>query len=127
MASEITLTIPSGPEFRDVAHFVLGGLASRLQLSVEHLEDLQIALGEVLACSSGEGTLTLEVVVSEARLEASVGPFEHDDLVHELESADKEPGLARVLEAVVDDVEVSSRGGAGWIRFAKVVAVEAVR
>lgn len=37
MASEITLTIPSGREFRDVAHFVLGGLASRLQLTVDHL------------------------------------------------------------------------------------------
>jgi|GraSoiStandDraft_41_1057321.scaffolds.fasta_scaffold57593_3 hypothetical protein len=61
MASEITLTIPPGREFRDVAHFVLGGLASRVQLTVEHLEDLQIALGEVLACHGGEGALTLEV------------------------------------------------------------------
>lgn len=126
MSSEITLTIPSGREFRDVAHFVLGGLASRLHLTVEHLEDLQIALGEALACSSGEDALTLEVVVGEGRLETLVGPFDHDALVDELDSHEKEPGLRRVLETVVDDVEVTSRDGAGWIRFAKNLAVEAV-
>ncbi len=48
MADEITLTLPRAPEFQRVAHLVLGGLAVRLNLTVEHLEDLQLALDAVL-------------------------------------------------------------------------------
>jgi hypothetical protein len=126
MSSEITLTIPAAREFRDVAHFVLGGLASQLQVTVEQLEDLQIALGEVLGCHRGDGALTLELVVGEARLDASVGPFDHDAVLHDLETDQEELGLRRVLEAVVDEVELTRRDGAGWIRFGKVLVPGAV-
>ena len=47
-ADEITLTLPRAPEFQRVAHLVLGGLAARLNLTVESLEDLQLALDAVL-------------------------------------------------------------------------------
>ena len=45
---EITLTLPRAREFHNVAHLVLAGLALRLNLTIETLEDLQIALGAVL-------------------------------------------------------------------------------
>ena len=48
MADEITLTLPRGRSSRRVAHLVLGGLAARLDLTVESLEDLQLALDAVL-------------------------------------------------------------------------------
>ena len=46
-ADEITLTVPRSPGFDGVAHLVLGGLAVRLNLTVESLEDLQLALDAV--------------------------------------------------------------------------------
>jgi hypothetical protein len=53
MADEITLTIPRQPEFRGVASFVLGGLAARLNLTIESLEDIQLALDALLARAEG--------------------------------------------------------------------------
>src|SRR5262249_55809694 len=41
---EITLTLPHEREYHRVAHLVLGGLAVRLELTIETLEDLQLAL-----------------------------------------------------------------------------------
>ena len=41
---EITLTLPRDRDFHRVAHLVLGGLAVRLELTIETLEDLQLAL-----------------------------------------------------------------------------------
>ena len=37
---EITLTLPRQRDFHRVAHLVLGGLAVRLELTIETLEDL---------------------------------------------------------------------------------------
>ena len=45
---EITLTLPRGPEYQRVAHLVLGGLAVRLDLTIENLEDLELALDALL-------------------------------------------------------------------------------
>ena len=43
MTDEITLTIPRDRALYGVAHLVLGGLGIRLNLTIEHLEDLQLA------------------------------------------------------------------------------------
>ena len=114
----ITLTIPPAREFHDVAHLVLGGLGSRLHLTVEDLEDLQIALGELLARQSRTAPVTLEVVVEDEHLNAAVGPFDPDSLVLHLEEQEG-IGLRRVLEAVVDQIGVTERDGAGWVRLTK--------
>ena len=45
---QITLTIPRDRALYSVAHLVLGGLGSRLDLTIEHLEDLQLAVDAVL-------------------------------------------------------------------------------
>jgi len=46
---EIALTLPADEAFSGVAHLVLGGLAVRLGLTVEILEDLELAL---VTCAS---------------------------------------------------------------------------
>jgi hypothetical protein len=48
VTDEITLTLPREPEFHRVAHLVLGGLAVRLNLTIENLEDLELALDAIL-------------------------------------------------------------------------------
>jgi len=76
VTDEITLTLPREPEFHRVAHLVLGGLAVRLNLTIENLETIV-------------GPLTADVL---------------DEIEHE--GDDGELGLRRVLESTVDDIHV---------------------
>jgi hypothetical protein len=106
-ADEITLTLPRDREFHRVAHLVLGGLAVRLELTIETLEDLQLALGAILARARSDGDVTVTMHLRGGMLETRVGPVDvaDDDL-----SAGGEDGgelnLRRVLWTVVDDVEL---------------------
>jgi hypothetical protein len=113
---EVTLTVPREREFYPVAHLVLGGLAVRLNLTLESLEDLQVALDGLLEREDAAGVVTLRVRVMERGLEAELGPFDGVGLVSDLE---REPGddlgLRRILDTVVDDVQVDSRADGAWV------------
>jgi hypothetical protein len=102
---EITLTLPREREFHRVVHLVLGGLALRHELTIEALEDLQLALGAILDRAGAHGQVTVSLSLHDGALEAQVGPV---DVVRELEREldDEELSLRRVLSAVVDDVAV---------------------
>jgi serine/threonine-protein kinase RsbW len=116
---QITLTLPRERPFFGVAHLVIGGLAARLDLSYDELEDLQVALTELLGHREGEDEITLVVRVTGDELEAAVGPFDAA-LVEELErDAGQQVGLRRVLQTMVDDVEVTERAGRPWIALRK--------
>jgi len=113
MSDEITLTIPREREFHRVAHLVVGGLAFRLELTIETLEDLQIAIDTVLDYAGTDGEVTVALTSADGLLEARIGPVDVDD---ELERPDDgELGLRRVLAAVVDDVAVEGE----WVRLSK--------
>ncbi len=118
MADEITLTMPCDGEFTGVAHLVLGGLAARLELSVEHLEDLQIALDGLLERRPAVGEVTVAVAVDDGVLRAAIGPFEPASL-DELEREDQSLGLRRILETVCDTVELEERDGSRWVQVTK--------
>jgi anti-sigma regulatory factor (Ser/Thr protein kinase) len=105
MTDQIVLTIPREPGFEGVAHLVLSGLAVRLNLTIENLEDLQIALESLLDTSDEGGDLTLAMVVHEDELEAVVGPVSAR-LLDEIERDGDGLGLRRVLDSTVDDVHV---------------------
>jgi hypothetical protein len=113
---EVTLTVPRERQFYPVAHLVLGGLAVRLNLTLESLEDLQVALDGLLEREDASGVVTLRVRVLERGLEAELGPFDGVGLIRDLE---REPGddlgLRRILDAVVDDVHVDSRTDGAWV------------
>ena len=64
---EIVLTIPRERRFYGVAHLVLGGLGSRLNLTLEHLEDLQLGLDSLLAQQDGQEDVTLRIRVLDGR------------------------------------------------------------
>jgi len=115
----ITLTLPPEREFQRVAHLVLGGLAVRLNLTLEALEDLQLALDGLLDSGSAEGEVTLELSVVEGAIEASVGPFRARSVQHALEEESDGVGLGRVLDTVVDRVEVDEREGGDWVQLTK--------
>jgi hypothetical protein len=117
MADEITLTIPREEPFNDVAHLVLGGVAARLNLSFESLDDLETALDAVLERAVEDGEVTVKLLLDEEKVVARVGPLATDRLRAEL---DVEPGdemtLRRVLDTVVDGYEVED---GGWLALTK--------
>jgi hypothetical protein len=109
VADAITLTIPREPGFNRVAHLVLGGLAVRLDLTLENLEDLQLALDALLdrvETESGNGELTVTMSLRDHELETRVGPLS-SGVLNELERDGSDTiDLRRVLDSTVDDVLV---------------------
>ena len=119
MNDEITLTMPRERPFYGVAHLVLGGVAARADLTVEHLEEFELALDGLLDRADPADEVTLELRIGEGRLAAILGPFD-SDLGAELAS---EPGeqlsLRRLLDAVVDAYDVARRDDGTWIELRK--------
>jgi anti-sigma regulatory factor (Ser/Thr protein kinase) len=108
LTDEITLTLPRERPFFGIAHLVLGGLAVRLDLTLEHLEDLQLALAGVLERrDAGEEAVTVSVRVEGDTLKTRVGPFDPERLRGDLDAGDGEGiGLRRLLDTVVDRAEL---------------------
>ena len=119
MADEITLTLPRDRDFHRVAHLVLGGLAVRLELTIENLEDLQLALDSILDHTDpARGDITVRMRLSDGELETVIGPL-GPTLLDEIErEADGELGVRRVLDSTVEDVHVDG----DWVRLTKKVA-----
>jgi hypothetical protein len=118
-ADEITLRLPRERPFFNVAHLVLGGLAVRLDVSIDQLEDVQVALAELLEQHETEDEITLTVRVEGETMRAAIGPFD-ETLERDLARSDG-VGLRRVLDTVVDDVQVVEREGEPWVELTKVV------
>ena len=119
----ITLTMPRERDFFRVAHLVVGGLAVRLDLTFENLEDLQIALATVLRESEGE--VTVSVRIQPDQIEASIGPFGSGDQELDLDREVEEGvPLRRVLETVCDSVDVVDGEGGRWVVLKKSVRVK---
>jgi len=120
VTDEITLTLPREPEFHRVAHLVLGGLAVRLNLTIENLEDLELALDSILVRTDpNAGDITVRMSPRDGELETVIGPLTPKVLDEiERESDDDGLGLRRVLESTVDDIHVDG----AWVRLTKKVA-----
>src|ERR1044071_1077478 len=86
---EIILTIPREEPFHEVAHLVLGGVAARLDLTFEGIDDLETALDAVLERTPVDGEVTLRLRIEDGSIRAAVGPFAVDRLSAEL---DQDPG-----------------------------------
>jgi hypothetical protein len=126
VTDEITLTIPRDRALYSVAHLVLGGVGIRLNLTIEHLEDLQLAVDAVLERVRSVEQVTIKVGVSEAAIETAIGPM-RDGVRAELEATedeDEDVGLRRILNALVDEVELTQTDGEDWVKLTKAVTEE---
>jgi hypothetical protein len=118
IADEICLTLPADDAFHGVAHLVLGGLAARLNLSFENLEDLELALDALLERPNDGREVTLRVLVQDSELRMVVGPFV--GVRAELdEGGANSLNLGRILGAVSDSVEIEDRDGSQWVELTK--------
>ena len=121
----VEITIPRERDFSIVAELVVGGLAARHDVTLDALDDLQLALGSLLEhAEEDDGEITLLLSVSDGALEASVGPI-GDRTVAELERENGAAlGLRRLLDTTVEDVSMSSRDGGTWVDLRKPFALQ---
>jgi hypothetical protein len=120
MTDQITLTMPRERHFFGVARLVLAGLAARLDITVETLEDLELALDGLLERRDGAEEITVSLDIADSELRAVVGPFSGSDLRVELEGELGESlSLQRLLDAVVDGYQVADRDDGAWVELRK--------
>jgi anti-sigma regulatory factor (Ser/Thr protein kinase) len=122
----IKLSIPHEPPYHGVARLVVGGLAARLDVSYEQLEDLQLALASVLDEDRyvRNAQVNVELEILEGALSMLVGPVDGRRLRADLDDESGERiGLGRLLGTLVEDVSVEGRPDGDWLRLEKRVHV----
>jgi len=118
VSDEITLVVPAQEDFRPIVHLVVGGLAVRLDLTMDALEDLQVALDALLARRDDAGDVNVQVVFDDETMSATVGPLPQA-VLEDFERDGNALGLRRVLETVCETVEVEERGSDAWVVLTK--------
>jgi hypothetical protein len=120
VTDEIVLTLPRDRRFYEIAHLVVGGLAIRLDLTVDNLADLQLALAGLLPRSDSDGDVTVVLRLEGDALDGRIGPFATDLLRRELEREGGDGyGTHHVLETVFDSYRLDEENGAAWVAFTK--------
>jgi anti-sigma regulatory factor (Ser/Thr protein kinase) len=125
VTNTIRLKIPHQPPYHGVALLVVGGLAARLDLSYEKLEDLQLALENVLENGEyvSEAQVTVELDVLDDSLSLVVGPLDGAAVRTALEDdRDDRISLGRLLDTLVEGVTIESRDDGDWLRLDKRVS-----
>jgi hypothetical protein len=102
----ISLTLPTDPEYRGVATLVLGGIGTRLDLSYERVDELQLAVLSLLDAGAGPD-VSVVVDANGSTLTVAVGPV--------VDGSASDKGLTTVLDRLVDGVEVEQRDGEEWL------------
>jgi anti-sigma regulatory factor (Ser/Thr protein kinase) len=110
MADTIRLVVTASPSALPVVRMVLGGVAARVDLSLEDIEDLYVAVEELLSAAEvqGEGPRhELAIEVSDDTLTINAGPFRTAGLKDRLSEEHTEAfGLRTVMDNVVQSIEV---------------------
>jgi hypothetical protein len=115
----IVLTIPGNDGFEDVAQLVLAGVAARLDLTYEVMDDLGTAFATLLERRAADGELTVELEVGNETVAVVLGPFRTGAIRAELDREDEGVGLRRVLATVVDRFDAVERDDGEWIELEK--------
>jgi hypothetical protein len=105
----IELTTPVGRDWDPVVRLVLGGIADRLNLGFEELDDLQLAVERLLLEAGSQDSVKLSFEVSENGVRTRIGPLRGAPLAEALQGPPPAPGeltLRRILETVVDSFGV---------------------
>jgi len=117
-AEEVRIVIPAEEDFRRLVHLVAGGLGSRLDVTYDDLEDIQVAVDAVLALRDDDGDLTVVFSAEPGIVRTEIGPFEAEAL-QAAEASDGGLDLQRVLETVCDTHEFESREDGAWVELTK--------
>ena len=123
----IALETPIERGWEPVFRLVLGGVADRLDLGFEDLDDIQLAVERLLAEAGTQQTVQLAFEILPEGLRTRIGPLREHAIAEALQGPEPRPGeltLRRILETVVDSfgVEEVSNGGI-VVRLEKVRAI----
>ena len=124
----IELTTPSGRDWDPVVRLVLGGIADRLNLGFEELDDLQLAVERLLLEAGSQDSVKLSFEISENGRahprSARCGPHRSPRRSRGRRRRPGELTLRRILETVVDSfgVEQVADDEQLIVRLEKVVA-----
>lgn len=109
MRDTIELTTPVDRAWDPVVRLVLGGIADRIDLPFEQLDDLQLAVERLRAEAGSQETLTISIELAEGSVRVRLGPLQERAIADALQGPEPAPGeltLRRVLETVVDSFGV---------------------
>jgi len=100
MSDEVQLVMPADPEFLRLARVTAMGLASRLSFTIDEIDDLRIAIDELvfglIGAHGRPGTVTMRYSLREAELEVR-GTGNFDD-------GASAPGLTELSQLILDAV-----------------------
>jgi hypothetical protein len=129
MAETINLEVPATLSALATVRMILGGLGARLDFSIEDIEDVYLATGELLRTALGTDSadrLSVEMILGDDNLRIAAGAFRSQELRHEVTTHNEHClDLCMLLRNTVDDVSfeeseegyrivlLKSRGGAG--------------
>ena len=105
----IELTTPVGRAWEAVVRMVLGGVADRLDLGFDQLDDLQLAVERLLVEGDPKDPVSLSFELSDGGVRARIGPLRDAALADALQGPEPPPGeltLPRILSTVVDSYGV---------------------
>ncbi|HVF76498.1 MAG TPA: hypothetical protein VM938_15785 [Acidimicrobiales bacterium] len=119
MPDQVRLVMPADPEFLRLARVTAMGLASRLSFTLDEIDDLRIAIDELLFGLMGTrgrpGTVSMTYSVHERSLEV-VGTGAFDD---GLPTAGLTELSELILDAVADEHALTTTDGAPSFRLLK--------
>ena len=117
---EFAISIPRERPYSAVAGLVVGGIAARHDVTLDVLDDLQLALDALLdQVGTDPGDVTILLQVDGGSIGLSVGPLPADTAAELEHDAGDGIDLKRLLAALVDDVSVDARDGGTWVELRK--------
>ena len=117
---EFTIHIPRERPFSAVADLVVGGIAARHDVTLDVLDDIQLALDSLLDHDeTDEREIGIVLRVADGAIEASVGPLGQTTTTALEAEAGDGLGLRRLLEMTMDSVTLSERDGGAWVDLRK--------
>ncbi len=117
---EFTIHIPRERSFSAVADLVVGGIAARHDVTLDVLDDLQLALDALLEHDDAdEREVGIVLRVAGDTIEASIGPLGEKTAAALQEEAGDGVDLRRLLETTMDSVALNNRDGGAWVELRK--------
>lgn len=116
----VSINIPASPMYLQVVRLVAAGLATRLEFTIDEIEDLKIAVDEMSAYFTGAngrlGTIEVRFNVGDDRLEITgVGRFEAGEKVR----TDLTEFSRMILETVADSASLRQLDGTPTFNLTK--------
>jgi hypothetical protein len=112
----VALTLPGERRSIGIVRLFVGGLAARLGLGYETMDDLQLALESVLLKAELRPEITLEATIDGDTVFLTIGPLVRDPLQPET-AGPNELDLGHLLSALVARAESTTLDDGSWLRL----------